>query len=229
MDDLQWADPSSLLTLGTLSRRLADLPVVLIACLRPSPHPPELERTLQALRAAGGRQVTLSQLDQQAVVELVTEAVAAQPGPGLLAEVAGARGNPLFVTELLAARLQEGAVQTVEGRAEVGGAEPATGPSPDDPAPPQPAARGHPGGPAVLLDPGIRLAQSGVSALRVAAHLTRGATQGDGDAIAWLLRAAREAAPSAPAVAAELLEQASSWPTRLIRPGTPWWPSGLAR
>jgi predicted ATPase len=46
VDDLQWADPSSLLTLGTLSRRLVDLPLGLIACLRLSPHPQELERTL---------------------------------------------------------------------------------------------------------------------------------------------------------------------------------------
>jgi hypothetical protein len=53
VDDLQWADPSSLLTLGALGRRLVDLPVALIGCLRPSPHPHELERTLQTLHAAG--------------------------------------------------------------------------------------------------------------------------------------------------------------------------------
>jgi predicted ATPase len=63
--------------------------------------------------------LALGQLDQQAVVGLVAEAVAAEPGPRLLAEVAGARGNPLFVTELVAARLQEGAIRTVDGRAEV--------------------------------------------------------------------------------------------------------------
>ena len=40
VDDLQWADPSSLLTLGALSRRLARLPVALIGCFRPSPRAP---------------------------------------------------------------------------------------------------------------------------------------------------------------------------------------------
>src|SRR5215467_5364689 len=35
LDDLQWADPSSLLTLGVLGRRLSDLPVGLIGCMRP--------------------------------------------------------------------------------------------------------------------------------------------------------------------------------------------------
>lgn len=34
LDDLQWADPCSLLTPGALGRRLADLPVTLIGCLR---------------------------------------------------------------------------------------------------------------------------------------------------------------------------------------------------
>ena len=37
VDDLQWADPSSLLTLGALSRRLADVPAALIGCFRPTP------------------------------------------------------------------------------------------------------------------------------------------------------------------------------------------------
>jgi hypothetical protein len=35
LDDLQWADPSSLLTVGVLARRLTGLPVGLIGCLRP--------------------------------------------------------------------------------------------------------------------------------------------------------------------------------------------------
>ena len=42
----------------------------------------------------------------------------------------------------------------------------------------------------------------------MAEHLARGAGAGDAEAVAWLTRAAREAAPRAPAVAAELLERA---------------------
>ena len=44
MDDLQWADPSSLLTLGAVGRRLAYLPVALVGCFRPSPRVAELDR-----------------------------------------------------------------------------------------------------------------------------------------------------------------------------------------
>ena len=70
VDDLQWADPSSLLTLAALSRRLAYLPVGLIGCLRPSPRIPELDHA-GLLLDAGGRHLTLRGLTEQAVTELV--------------------------------------------------------------------------------------------------------------------------------------------------------------
>jgi hypothetical protein len=119
LDDLQWADPSSLLTLGALARRLTGSPVALLASLRPLPRGAELERTLEALDAAGARRLTLGQLDPGAMAELVAGAVGAEPGPRLMAEVAAAGGNPLFVTELLAALLHEGTIQVAHGRAEV--------------------------------------------------------------------------------------------------------------
>ena len=119
VDDLQWADPSSLLTLAAVSRRLAYLPVALIGCLRPSPRIPELDRLASLLLDAGGRILAVRGLTERAVAELVAEAVAAVPGPGLLAGISGAAGNPLFVTELLGALAQEGAIETAGGRAEV--------------------------------------------------------------------------------------------------------------
>ena len=85
VDDLQWADASSLLTLGVLSRRAAYLPVGLIACFRPSPRPPDLDRLTDALQAAGARHLVLGGLAERAVTELVAEAVAAVPGPRLWA------------------------------------------------------------------------------------------------------------------------------------------------
>jgi DNA-binding CsgD family transcriptional regulator len=120
VDDLQWADPSSLLTLGAVTRRVAYLPVAVIACLRPSPRPAELDRLVDVLGAAGARHLSLSSLAEQAVTELVGEVVAAAPGPGLLARISGAAGNPLYVIELLAALVQEGAIETAGERAEVG-------------------------------------------------------------------------------------------------------------
>ena len=119
VDDLQWADPSSLLTLAAAGRRLAYLPVAIIGCFRPSPRVADLERMTAALEPAGATQLTVRGLPEAAVTGLVADVVNAVPGPGLLAGISGAAGNPLFVTELLAALAQEGAIATADGQAEV--------------------------------------------------------------------------------------------------------------
>jgi len=275
VDDLQWADASSLLTLWVLSRRVAYLPVGLIACFRPSPRPPDLDRLAGALQGAGARHLTLGGLAEQAVTEIVAEAVGAVPGPRLLAGIAGAAGNPLFVTELLAALAQEGAIEAVGGQADVT----------DMTLPPTlrltilrrlsflPAVTLHTlqaasvlgssftvadlsattARPALELsrllaeamtgqvladdgdrlrfrhdlirdaiyedlpltvrrglhrEAGQRLAQAGAPSLQVAEHLARGGGPGDTEAIAWLTRAAREAAATSPDSAADLIGRA---------------------
>ena len=70
---------------------------------------------------------------------------------------------------------------------------------------------------ALHREAGQRLAQSGAPALQVAEHLARGAAAGDTDAVAWLARAARQAAPRSPDVAADLLGRAAG----LMTPGDP--------
>ncbi len=74
---------------------------------------------LDSLEGTGARHLTLSRLTDRAVSRLVAEIVDAEPGPRLLAKMAGAAGNPLFVTELVGAIIQEGILQTGGGQAEV--------------------------------------------------------------------------------------------------------------
>ncbi len=119
LDDLQWADPSSLLTLGAIGQRLTYLPVAVIGCFRPSPRVPQLQRVLATLAAGDSRVLPLRRLPDEAVVELVADAVAAEPGPGLLRELDAAGGNPLFLIELLGAIQQEGALHLTDERADL--------------------------------------------------------------------------------------------------------------
>ena len=118
LDDLQWADPSSLLTLAD-GRPSAGLSPGRSG--RVFPAVPACRRAGPAGRCAGGRRRAASHvrpLAAEAVADLVAETVAAEPGPGLLARISGAAGNPLFVTELVGALVQEGAIETAGGRAE---------------------------------------------------------------------------------------------------------------
>ena len=118
-DDLHWADPSSLVTLGALAARLDGLPAAIIGCFRPAPAVTGLERLASGLEAAGGRHLSLRELDGRAVAELITDAVGAAPGRRLLAGISGAAGNPLFVTELLGALAREQMITIAGGQAEV--------------------------------------------------------------------------------------------------------------
>ena len=70
---------------------------------------------------------------------------------------------------------------------------------------------------ALHREAGQRLARAGAPALQVAEHLARGAPPGDPEAVAWLARAARQAAPRSPDVAADLLDRAVG----LMAPGDP--------
>jgi DNA-binding CsgD family transcriptional regulator/tetratricopeptide (TPR) repeat protein len=60
------------------------------------------------------------------------------------------------------------------------------------------------------LDAARALASSGAPARQVATHFALGATGGDGEAVDWLLRAAREVFPTAPAIAVGFLERAQA-------------------
>ena len=122
LDDLQWADPSSLVTLGALARTGLGLPVAVVACCRPFPRPPAMLRLFESLEPADLRRIEVHQLGERDVRDVVAELVGATPGPGLLEVVAGAAGNPLFVTELLNAIEQDGSLRTTDGHAEVSGA-----------------------------------------------------------------------------------------------------------
>src|SRR5215470_672105 len=95
------------------------LPAAIIGCFRPAPRVAALERLAGALETAGGRRLSLRELDGQAVAELVADSVGAAPGRRLLAGISGAAGNPLFVTELLGALAQERMITISDGRAEV--------------------------------------------------------------------------------------------------------------
>ncbi|MBO4204482.1 ATP-binding protein [Micromonospora echinofusca] len=99
LDDLHWADESSLLALHRLGPMLDRCPLLIVVTVRPGPRSAALDGLLRSLVARGARSLRLGPLDQDAVGELVHHLLGARPGPRLMALIAGAGGNPMQVTE----------------------------------------------------------------------------------------------------------------------------------
>jgi tetratricopeptide (TPR) repeat protein len=119
LDDLQWADPESLRVLNRLGRVIGQLPLFVGASCLPMPRSDELTGLLRGLDTRGAVSVSLGPLPGPAVAELVDRLVGARPGPDLLAVVADAAGNPLYITELVTALSREHRIRVAGGVAEL--------------------------------------------------------------------------------------------------------------
>ena len=107
LDDLQWADASTLLVVRHLGTRLLSLPAVLLMASRPVPRAGELAGVLEALRGESLIELELGPLSSSEVAELAGSMVQGAPTSGFLSQLSGAAGNPLLVTELVSA-VQDG-------------------------------------------------------------------------------------------------------------------------
>jgi len=101
VDDLQWADQVTVTLWARLARSAHQMPLLLAGMMRPVPRREDL---LALRRAAGeGARLELTRLPDEAVAELITTLARGKPGNDLLQLADGAAGNPLYVTELVAA------------------------------------------------------------------------------------------------------------------------------
>ncbi|WP_460437576.1 BTAD domain-containing putative transcriptional regulator [Amycolatopsis stemonae] len=100
IDDLHWADDTTLRVWRYLSRETRQLPLLLVGASRPVPRPAALDE----LRAELDNDVTvlaLPPLTEADTHELATELVGAPPGPGLRTLVSYASGNPRYAREIV--------------------------------------------------------------------------------------------------------------------------------
>ncbi|MEV6317051.1 AAA family ATPase [Streptomyces sp. NPDC051776] len=109
VDDLHWADSGTLLLLHRLGKSLGTVPLLVVCASRPVPGE-ELDRLRRSMTSSGAHGVTVGPLDEKAVGELAEDLLGAPAGPGLRKLLSGAAGNPLFVTEIVAALQRDEAI-----------------------------------------------------------------------------------------------------------------------
>jgi DNA-binding CsgD family transcriptional regulator/tetratricopeptide (TPR) repeat protein len=101
IEDVHWADDATLDAITVVGRRIASLPALLVLTFRDGEAPPghQLRATVGAIPAADS--VTLE------LAPLSASAVAALAGADAAEIYETTRGNPFYVTEMLAARADE--------------------------------------------------------------------------------------------------------------------------
>ena len=120
VDDLQWADPSSLLLWTQLSRAAAQLPLLLVGLCRPTPRPAELAALREELAAAEhGLVLTLGPLGRADVARIAARLSGGEPGPEFSRILESAAGNPLYVREIIDALTRSGELRPLDGVTEL--------------------------------------------------------------------------------------------------------------
>jgi DNA-binding NarL/FixJ family response regulator len=124
LDDLQWADPATLLALGSLPVELFSFPIAWVLAQRPVPASPRLQTLTARLAEAGAARLHLRPLDADAAAAMAADVLGSRADASVADLLVLAEGNPLYITELLRA---------------AGPAAPPAGPDPGGPAPALPA------------------------------------------------------------------------------------------
>jgi len=117
IDDAHWADGGTVAAIRTLPMRLMGLPIAWVIALRPPREATPLVRALELLKRDGARSIVLGPLDDDAVVQLATDMLAAQPDESILEQLAEADGSPFLLVETLLGLQEEKRVRVVDGYA----------------------------------------------------------------------------------------------------------------
>ncbi len=119
LDDLQWADPSTLAVLRALPMRMGALPIAWILAYRTAEASQDLQATATRFVDSGARHLVLPPLGDDAVAAVFGDLTGAEPGSQLLRMATRAGGNPFLLVELMRGLMEEGAVENTAGRAEL--------------------------------------------------------------------------------------------------------------
>lgn len=111
LEDLHEADDESLAVLYRLAHEGTVPHALVLATIRPVPRPADLAAVVAAWTRAGARYLELRPLSSDAALELAEAQLGASVGTSLRGSVLTAGGNPRFVTDVVRAVREAGALQ----------------------------------------------------------------------------------------------------------------------
>jgi tetratricopeptide (TPR) repeat protein len=118
LEDIQWADESSLFALRYVARNIAGSKILLLATARPS-EGAGCEKTVAAMKEDGSvKEIALTGLDLAGVRGMVDSALPGNDLPAAFHERlhSDCAGNPFFISELLRQMLADGAIALDGGK-----------------------------------------------------------------------------------------------------------------
>src|SRR6201997_652690 len=117
LEDIHWADNSTLLALRSLASARPDAPVLWILTTRSGAGGPAVQDTLSILQRADAAMVRVAAMSTSAGADMVCDVVRANADESLLNLAAKAHGNPFLVRELMGGLGEEGRLTVSGGRA----------------------------------------------------------------------------------------------------------------
>jgi DNA-binding CsgD family transcriptional regulator len=121
LEDIHWADNSTLLALRSLAATPAGAPVLWVLTARTGAGGPAVQETLSVLQRADAAFVRVAAMSASAVADMVQDTVRANADASLLNLAAKAHGNPFLVRELVGGLGEEGRLNVSGGRAVASG------------------------------------------------------------------------------------------------------------
>jgi DNA-binding CsgD family transcriptional regulator len=121
LEDIHWADNSTLLALRSLAATPPGAPVLWVLTARTGAGGPAVQETLSVLQRADAAFVRVAAMSPSAVADMVQDTVRANADASLLNLAAKAHGNPFLVRELVGGLGEEGRLNVSGGRAVASG------------------------------------------------------------------------------------------------------------
>ena len=115
LEDIHWADNSTLMALRSLATARPDVAVLWVLTARTGAGGPAVQETLSVLHRANATFLRVAAMSPDAVADMVCDAVRANADESLLNLAAKAHGNPFLVSELVGGLGEEGRLTSAAG------------------------------------------------------------------------------------------------------------------